>query len=148
MSNAQRLMRSPLPINRTALRVVRPALQEDIWQPEPKREAAKQFSSNFIATQELPMNAPDIVGLRRGRMTIMGLAAEQSESRLRTRWVVRCDCGNYETRKRILRWLGTEAPDMCDECRIRTHRISGGRSPSLPPAKRATVDAIRARGQQ
>lgn len=143
--NQERLMQGPLPMNRLALRVVRPAAKEDTWQPMPKQQVTKQFSRNFIATKELTINAPPIIGLRRGRMTVIGLAEEQPESGLRTRWVVRCDCGNYETRKRILRWLGTEATDMCDECKVRTHRISGGRSPSLAPAKRATLDATKAR---
>lgn len=146
MSNAQRLMRTPLPINRTALRVVMPAFQEDIWQPEPKK-ITRPFSRNAIAIQEPPIDAPHIIGKRRDRLTVIGYAAEQSESKNTTRWVVRCDCGNYETRKRILRWLGTDAPDFCTECQVREFKKRGEWFPRSP-AVRTTIAEHGFRGVQ
>jgi hypothetical protein len=147
--NQERLMQGPLPMNRLALRVVLPASKEDLWQPRPRVTNDARFSRNALPIAPLPetkSHRHDIIGGRRGRMTIVGYAADQSvTNKHKVRWVVRCDCGNFEHRKQILRWLGTEAPDMCAECRKRAHKI--GRNPwdSFTPARRATVDALKAK---
>ena len=134
--NQERLMQGPLPVNRLTLRVVRPAAKEDIWQPQPKLDQSVKFSSNALATADIPQTKIEfgsfdytqVIGRRRGRLTVIGYAAEQSETRKdKTRWVVRCDCGNYEHRKKIMRWLTTDVPDSCRECahRMRLRARSG-----------------------
>lgn len=143
--NQERLMQSPLPLTRLALRVVLPAEREDLWQPQPKPADNKKFSRNALAIADFPAGGVvvDVVGKRRDRMTVLGYAAEQG-SKTKTRWVVRCDCGNFEHRKRILRWLGTEAPDMCAECKTRSYKIGGSYSAPRAPAKRATASSDKA----
>lgn len=69
-----------------------------------------------------------IPGKRRDRMVVVGYAADQFASK-QAKWVVRCDCGNFEHRTRILRWLGTQAPDMCRECRNRAFKLRGEWNP-------------------
>jgi hypothetical protein len=54
------------------------------------------------------------------------------------KWVVRCDCGKYEHRTKILRWLGTDATDLCRECRRRTRILFRWWRPG-EKATRATV---------
>jgi hypothetical protein len=71
-------------------------------------------------------------------MTVLGYAATQGGKKQGAKWVVRCDCGNHEFRSHIIRWLGTEAPDMCRECRTRIYRMRGETFPK-EPAKRATA---------
>jgi hypothetical protein len=137
------LLRSPRPIDRVAARVVKKAKPEDLWAPDIRKDN-RAFSSEFLPTKELPANAikasPELaklVGRRRGRMTIIGYAAYQGNMRGPAKWVVRCDCGNYEHRQSIFRWLGTEADDMCWVCDKRSKKIKA-RGPAREPAKRAT----------
>lgn len=140
---AQQLLTTPLPIDRVARRVTNKAKPEHLWQPLPKPVERIAHSRTVIATCEPPTAMPctqlaRIIGGKRGRLTVVGYAAEQGTAQL-TKWVVRCDCGNYEIRTRILRWLGTEADDMCSECRNRRHKIKQGEEHwSREPAKRKT----------
>lgn len=57
----------------------------------------------------------DMLGRRQGRLTVIGLAAEYNPSKP-ARWVVRCDCGDYETRnaRAIRNELNSE--DRCQKC--------------------------------
>lgn len=61
--------------------------------------------------------ASELIGLRRGRITVIGLAADHNKKK-RSRWVVRCDCGKYEYRKaKALRNSeGNERGFMCTVC--------------------------------
>lgn len=79
-----------------------------------------------------PMRQPDVfavacelVGRRFGRLTVMGLSAvPTTDSGHQGRWVVRCDCGAYEVRKRRA-LLNPNASLMCDVCDQREREAQG-----------------------
>ena len=129
-SISQKLLSTPLPVDRVAARVTRKARPENLWQPAVKEVESKAFSREVIATQPPPseMRAEVLAEIfrlkRRDRLTVVGYSAKQppASSGKGAKWVVRCDCGNYEERTRILRWLGTDATDMCVECCVRAKK--------------------------
>lgn len=144
--NREKMLQNPLPIDRTARRVVRSAKPEDLWRPMPKAVNALCPPGSVLATTSIPLAAiksnsdlKSVVGHRRGRMVVIGYAANQEHAKESAYWVARCDCGNHEYRKRILRWIGTDAPDMCRECRTRMFHIHGEFMPRVP-ARRQTLE--------
>ncbi len=141
--NILKLLTNPLPIDRLARKVVAKAKPENVWMPSVYVDENTKHSRNGLAIKRIPSNADHtLLGRRRDRLTIIGYAADQPAGKHKpARWVVRCDCGNYEHRSSILRWLGTDAPDMCLECRKRTYITKGEYSPR-EPAKRATKEAM------
>lgn len=60
----------------------------------------------------------DMTGIKGGRLTVIGIAASSLPDK--RRWVVRCQCGDYEVRraKIIKSWLAEEFNGyaMCHEC--------------------------------
>lgn len=139
--NQEKLLQNPLPMDRVAARVTRPAKATDLWAPKPKNLHQFVASANVLRTAPLPAGVPrdmrELPGKRRGRMVIVGYAADQGVG-LSAKWVVRCDCGNYEHRTRILRWIGTDAIDFCRECQNRTYKLFGPFCPR-EKANRITV---------
>lgn len=128
----EKLLQNPLPIDRVAARVTRAAKPEDLWRPMPKQAPEMVTVATTLPTAPIPWTATNanpalkaLPGKRRDRMVIVGYAADQGAGDKTARWVVRCDCGNYEHRTRIFRWLGTVAADMCRECRVRTYKLRG-----------------------
>lgn len=119
----ERLLTSPLPVDRVAARVVKKAKPESLWAPAVNYHQQHVHSKNVLPTKPLPFNAPAdilrVVGQRRGRMKVIGYAANQGSQNKSARWVVRCDCGNYEQRTGILRWLSKPEGDQCCECHKR-----------------------------
>ena len=138
----ERLQQNPLPIDRVARRVTKKARLEDTWRPATKPAPHHIFSSNVLEVAPLPPAAPKellgLIGRRRGRLTVLGYAKLQGSKGQQAKWVVRCDCGNYEQRTRILRWLGTDVDDMCSECRNREH-LKGGWKESGTQAIRRSI---------
>lgn len=139
----EKLLQNPLPIDRVAARVTRKAKAENLWRPLPKNMPHIPAPGSVLRTAPLPTGAPkeleSLIGRRRGRMVILGYAAVQGASGQGAKWVARCDCGNYEHRTRILRWLGTEAEDFCNECRNRKFLLRSGKLIWPQKAKRAPV---------
>lgn len=143
---AERLLLTPTPVDRVAARVVKKAAPENLWRPLPSIHAAHAIATLPLAVAKIPPSVRHdhpvrrVIGGRRGRMTVVGYAADQPENGHRqARWVARCDCGNYEHRVRILRWLATQADDMCAECRNRAYIF--GRKWDSAPAVRLTVES-------
>ena len=69
----------------------------------------------------VPKNTLDLTGVRFGRFVVVGLPAD-----LNDRWVVKCDCGNYEHRRaKAIRNLANNV-DRCNVCR-KTHYILKGK---------------------
>ena len=62
--------------------------------------------------KEPSLNAPPLVGVRFGRFVVVGLHAE-----IRGAWVVRCDCGDYETRRSRAIRNPNNFGDRCTLCR-------------------------------
>lgn len=139
MSAFDKLALGPAAVNSTAHRVVKPAAPQNVWSPKPGPMPHHRISDVPLATAPIPRAAPapmrELVGKRRGRMTIYGYAADQGGG-VSAKWVARCDCGNYEHRTRILRWLHTQADDMCAECLVR-RKLTHGIGDAAQPAKRA-----------
>ncbi len=142
----EKLLVNHIPIDRVAMRVVKKAKPEALWAPNIRKDN-RVFSSEALATRKIPQealrNKPELAelpGRRRGRMTIIGYAANQGGGKQGAKWVVRCDCGNYEHRRSIFRWLGTDDDDMCWVCLSKRRKIKKPHPPKSP-AKRSTVGA-------
>lgn len=70
--------------------------------------------------RKIPWNAPKLVGMRNGRLTVVGLYADGISA-----WVVRCDCGDYETRTAKAIRNPKNFGDRCVKCRkIASERAS------------------------
>jgi hypothetical protein len=129
----ERLLETPIPIDRVAARVFQGAHVDNKWAPQHTRVKTRPFSNNIIPMSPIPngMQKEIIEAIknnpRRSRMVVVGYAKKQGAKDKPAKWVVRCDCGNYETRNRILRWLGTDAFDACTECRDRMFRTREGK---------------------
>jgi hypothetical protein len=122
----ERLLQNPLPVDRVAARVVKRGEQ---WQT-PMKPAPHHVESKLpIPIKPFEASVVDrvrqLVGRKRGRLTVLGLAESQGTSRQQAKWVVRCDCGNYERRTRIERWLNQPGDDACRECRARYFIFNG-----------------------
>ena len=140
-SIAEQLQHQTGPIDRVARRVIKKASPENLWEPKLTLQEHHRFSKEVLPTIPVPANCQGVsrvIGARRGRMVVFGFSAEQNP-RKNAKWVVRCDCGNFERRCRILKWLGTEGDDMCIECHKRVGVISGHPNSALPPGDRATT---------
>lgn len=115
------LLTASHPVNRVARRVCKDGEQ---WQPRMKpadhhvtSEAPLPLARMCAQTRQL---ASKVIGRRRDRMTLFGFAGDG-------KWVARCDCGNYEYRSRIVRWLSLDGPDACRPCRTK-HYVFHGKS--------------------
>lgn len=131
------------PIDKQAARVIQKARPADVWMPKPKNADHMARSENVLRIGPIPKNCngmENVVGKRRGTLTVVGYADPQPNRASGAAWVVRCDCGNYEHRSRILRWIGTQAHDMCSECRVRHYKSKGDWSPR-EKAHRSTLIA-------
>jgi len=147
-----KLLQNHLPIDRVAARVIKKAKPENQWRPLPRVWDDNAFSAEVLRTKELPKAAPkelrNLVGRRRDRLTIVGFAEDQPTGKNASgRWVVRCDCGNYEGRSHILRWLGTAGTDHCIECETRRRKRKttwAGEDDKTPPVRKAlTLEDLR-----
>lgn len=143
MGSKVNLLLSPIPVNKTAHRVIKPAAPEDVWAPIVKTDH-RAHSREVLNIRPIPAAAAhmqSVIGKKRDRLTVIGLYGADESTKKSKAWVVRCDCGNYETRSTILRWIGTHAPDMCLECRARVWKKGGQWSPSVK-AVRDTKEAV------
>lgn len=141
------LLDTPLPVDRVARRVTRKAKPEDVWMPSVVVPETKKFSREVLAVTEAPRNpvaqriAHEVIGKRRDRLVVIGYAKDQGSQKQSAKWVCRCDCGNFEHRTRILRWLGTADTNMCQECQKRSFLKRQTREPAKPKADRKTLEA-------
>ena len=136
------LLHNHRPIDRVAARVTKAAKAADLWAPKPKPKLDFAESAEMLRTASLPTGSRrellELTGRRRGRMVIVGYAAQQGAGG-GAKWVVRCDCGRYEHRTRIMRWLGTDATDLCRECHHRTYKMFGCWMPREKAARATAV---------
>jgi hypothetical protein len=121
----EQLLETPMPIDRVARRVTKKAKPEHIWAPAFTVPEQTKFSKEVLPTIQIPKSALSKTNI-------------EGSPKKNAKWVVRCDCGNYEHRCRIVRWLGTKADDACLECRERDYRKRGKWNETLPPAERLT----------
>lgn len=104
------------PLDGTAARVT--ARSGDHYDPE-VNFANHLHSDTPIPTKPIPKNSlyscADLIGKQFGRMTVIGLAAEQNPKK-KARWVVRCACGAYEIRKAPAIRNPLNTSDCCQKC--------------------------------
>jgi hypothetical protein len=82
--------------------------------------------------KKVPDNTPNLSGIKIGRMTVMGLAKD-----MKSRWVVRCACGDYEVRLAKSIKNPENHGDRCVKCRrvaqVRRHHAYFGIGEELDP---------------
>jgi len=111
----EKLQQCHAPINKTAALGIKSGPERRDWttktcpplNKEPFKELRKRIGSKL----------EDLTGMRRGMMVIIGLA-EAGWSGNKSRWVAKCECGNYEYR-RYDRWLTAARKgwgDCCEQC--------------------------------
>lgn len=73
------------------------------------------------AIRKLQKGCLDLTGVRFGRFVVIGLSKD-----INNRWIVRCDCGNYEFRTAKSIRNPNNSLDRCVICR-KTHYILKGK---------------------
>ena len=103
------------PANKTAALVMSKGCE---YNPDIK-ESSEIESKNPIETRPLTDSEKDnpvfhdLTGLRKGRLTVVGICATGKGGR----WVVRCDCSMYAIRTRKSLQKKNNNVDRCKECR-------------------------------
>lgn len=125
-----------------------------VTQPGPKYAALKPLKGNPVnPDQDVPFEMSDppcslenLVGVRRGSLTVVGYATWRGTSKSESphRWCCRCVCGRYTLRKGKALRNERNTTDACDRCRElhflkrQQKQIDGG---EYVPATRFTVAA-------
>ncbi len=100
------------PINSTAGKVVSSGVHFD----SSKRIAQLHWESP-PQTILVPREMPDLTGRKCGLFTVVGLYKRATNGKGGSKWLVRCVCGHYETRKSAKITGGNDPNDCCDLCR-------------------------------
>ena len=69
-------------------------------------------------TRHFALDEEDLTGRVAGRFTVIGRWDSDFKHRSKIRWVVRCVCGFYETRRGSIIKRGTAEQQMCSGCRL------------------------------
>ncbi|HAO01687.1 MAG: hypothetical protein Tp170SUR00d2C46354221_38 [Prokaryotic dsDNA virus sp.] len=99
---------------------------------------------------KMPATAKDYAGMRNGRMTAFFWFRE-SPSKTSSIWVVKCDCGRYEFRKKIGRWIKgyKDGNDMCEICEREREMLTGRTSKENEGKRRLRfIEKMRTKGLQ
>lgn len=126
--------RPKLTLRKPVVRTFAPAPQGRSAHRGPKRNPKKRPVPTFnLGGARLWHNAPDLIPNNRvnklagrdhnltgrtfGRMRVAGLLDEPGTGNKRAKWVVQCNCGNYELRSaRAIKNAKRSRPDMCRVC--------------------------------
>lgn len=136
------------PIDRVARRVTGKGQH---WEPRFTRNAggAQLPKDAPPAAEQMPQNMADIAGLRRGRMVAVQYQGRSAKKR--HLWLMRCDCGMYETRQSE-KWAASEGVDCCQRCdeahHVKTGRYLAQLRPSKGPSKAEPANAALTGSQQ
>jgi hypothetical protein len=115
MSNMFDRLAASAPQNATAARVTSKGVH---YEPD------VQYGTHWHAdtpprTRPIPAisqyTCADLIGRKFGRLTVIGLAADYNPKKS-ARWVVRCACGDYETRKATAIRNPNNGEDRCQVC--------------------------------
>lgn len=102
-----------VPVDRLSARVIAQGVH---FEPEKQVTANDSETPHRIVTDlRHLLQQPwfeDLTGRRVGRFTVIGLAAD-----FKGRWVVRCDCGTYSTRRAKAIRNPENGQDRCEHCR-------------------------------
>jgi len=75
-----------------------------------------------LPIKNIPSHVNDLTGIKKGRLTVIGLSASFSKDNGHGyRWVVRCSCGRYEIRRSRTILKGNQN-DMCNICKRTTFK--------------------------
>ena len=99
-----------VPVNKQAALAIQ---RQDTYQPNKKINGKHWKDRPEII--EIPKNSPVRAGDRFGRLTVIGKGAYQN-SKKRAKYVVRCDCGNYEIRTNKALQNKNNPQDRCSIC--------------------------------
>lgn len=100
------------PVDRTAARVT----AEGPKGYESSKRILTDFSEAPLPMRKIPRDAPKLVGVVCGWLTVIGMAQKRSSNG--ALWVCRCVCGYYTTRRsESIRNPRNAAVDRCDRCR-------------------------------
>lgn len=94
------------PVNRLAAEVTGKGVHY-----EPQKKIAQQHWEIQPPTIPTPRNIRDLSGIRFGRFTVLGLYSGGGGL-----WVVRCVCGDFETRRSRAINNPRNTRDRCDKC--------------------------------
>ena len=110
-----------LPIDRVAARVVGKGID---WTPNKIIQTGDSdlplpvFPAYNIKNIQHRKEVEKIIGLKRGRITIIGMALEQGKkAKTGLRYVARCVCGTYTYRRGAAFKRNLEVFDACERCR-------------------------------
>lgn len=98
------------PINSTAAKVVS---NGEHYQPHHKQNG--EHWENKPITLPLPKNTCNRIGHRQGRLTVVGYMGKNKKRG--AKWLVKCDCGHYETRYWKSLTNKNNTGDRCVDCR-------------------------------
>lgn len=79
---------------------------------KPAKKITQTHSGLPLETRPVPRCASDLTGTTFGKFRVIGLYAKE-----KGHWVVRCVCGNYETRKAKSIKNPNNNVDRCQKCR-------------------------------
>lgn len=124
-----RLLTSSAPVNSTAARVIRKGYA---YEAKVKPGCTETWDAP-PPSKRRPSAAPDITGFRRGFMTALRY---HESGKGGAKWLVRCDCGNFEVRTAAKWTAKQQEPDACTVCR-KVHFIKSGHSLGWDPRRAA-----------
>lgn len=124
-----------VPANRAAAMAVSPQKTDELQIPEHYQRPSWDAQPEL---RQIPKNKPGFVDLSNrqfSRLRVVGLSTLKRNNKGGVKWVVRCQCGTYETRtqRAILRWSEEMTFDACGRCQY-THDLRFHGSKKLPEA--------------
>ncbi|MDP2128160.1 MAG: hypothetical protein Q8K97_12370 [Pseudohongiella sp.] len=143
-SSFERLVCHPNPVTRQAARIgffKGEHFDVEFTAERPKRRLTLEFPPRRPPT---PESARDYSGRKMGRLTAMFwfCRSKCGESSV---WVVRCDCGRYEFRKKLARWLNRGQQNaMCEVCERELEIINKDKGRSRATSGERTLKWIKA----
>ncbi len=104
-----------IPIDRVAARVLK---EGEHYEPRriPNKFSLLYHSETPLPIRPTPVDAPKLVGITFGRLSVIGLHATVNGL-----WVVRCTCGNYEGRRTKAILNPKNKYDRCAKCEHLRH---------------------------
>jgi len=112
----KRDIHSRAPVDKQAARVV--FFGGEHWDHKKKITCISQATP--LQIKRVRPNEPDLTGIKFGRFVVLGALAQKAGANGRA-WVVRCECGTYETRRAKAIRNPNNALDRCQHCRELAH---------------------------
>lgn len=119
---------SSCPVNKTAKLVISKGVN---YKPICKYNGIHCDSLEPLVMRNVPRNLPNKIGIKFGSFTVVGLfwkireikskkSSGSKSSGEKNKWVCKCVCGRYETRKTrsINKTIRNRSIDMCAYCRL------------------------------